>query len=128
MYENEELEALLSLSQEDEEADAQFVRQLFESEIYFLGEIVDDTLPNDEAQIAVVDWETNTGYHFIPAFTSMRMLEQCVAEDQPYVKVKAIDFLMVTQGNVVSLNPGTSLERVFSPEEIEILMSIFKSE
>ena len=126
--ENESLEALLSLAHEDEEADARFVRELFNAEIYFLGEVVgeDDDPEAEEAQISVVDWETAGGHHFIPAFTSLRMLEQSVSEDQSYIKVKAVDFFRATEGNTVSINPGTSLERVISADEVDVLLSIFR--
>ncbi len=127
MQENEELEALLSLAKEDEEADARFVRELFLAEIYFLGEIVGEEDDEDpDAQISVVEWQTASGYHFVPAFTSLRMLEQGVSQDQPYIKVKAGDFLEAVRGNVVSINPGSSLERVISVDESEVLLSIFK--
>jgi hypothetical protein len=127
MQENEELEALLSLAKEDEEADARFVRELFLAEIYFLGEIVGEEDDEDpDAQISVVEWQTASGYHFVPAFTSLRMLEQGVSQDQPYIKVKAGDFLEAVRGNTVSINPGSSLERVISVDESEVLLSIFK--
>jgi len=127
MRENEELEALLSLAKEDEEADARFMRELLVSEIYFLGEIVGEEDEEDpDAQISVVEWETGSGYHFVPAFTSLRMLEQGVSENQPYIKVKAADFLEAVKGNAVSINPGTALERVVSSDEAELLLSIFK--
>ncbi len=127
MQENEELEALLSLAREDEEADARFIRELFLAEIYFLGEVVGEEDEEDpDAQISVVEWQTVSGYHFVPAFTSLRMLEQSVSQDQPYIKVKAGDFLEAVKGNTVSINPGSALERVISVEEAEILLSIYK--
>ncbi len=127
MQENEELEALLSLAKEDEEADARFIRELFLADIYFLGEVVGEEDDEDpDAQISVVEWQTVSGYHFVPAFTSLRMLEQGVSQDQPYVKVRAGDFLEAVKGNIVSINPGSALERVISMEEAEILLSIYK--
>lgn len=127
MQENEELEALLSLAKEDEEADARFIRELFLAEVYFLGEIVGEEDEEDpDAQISVVEWQTVSGYHFVPAFTSLRMLEQGVSQDQPYIKVKAGDFLEAVKGNIVSINPGSALERVISVEESEVLLSIYK--
>ena len=128
MQENESLEALLALARDDEEADARFVRELFQSEIYFLGEVVGDEEGSEDAQISVIDWETAGGHHFIPAFTSLRVLEQAVSEDQPYIKVRAGDFFTATQGNTVSINPATPLERVLSADEVEVLLSIFRTQ
>ena len=58
------------------------------------------------------------GKHYLPIFSSLPRLQAAIREEVSYLKVNAEEFLKMTRGAQVLLNPGSDYGKEFTVEEI----------
>ncbi len=110
----------------------QFLRDFLDAPIFFIQEGTPPphsqltTLnPGDQLKIAPI---TRDGQSFLPIFTSLTRLTAFIPRQVHYIQLRARDFLEITRGAVLVLNPGADYGKEFTPSEIQQLLdgSIFR--
>lgn len=71
--------------------------------------------------LSVHSWQAD-GRTVIPIFSSLPRLQAFVTEEVGYVALNAEEFLRMTLGSVLLLNPGTEYEKEFTPQEAAALL------
>ena len=126
MATTESLEVLLAQATKDPSLESAFLEVFLESDIYCLGEIigeVDESDPEAEMDLDIVHWEDpETEAVMIPFFTSLDAMAEVISEDSDYLQMRAADFLAMTEGETVVLNPELESERAFSAAEVAALL------
>lgn len=122
------LESLLKKACKDRSAVPDFYRELLEGELYILGEAKgpgqvsgdgERIIEGGSIQFFVFDIE---GENQICAYTSLKVLTQCIDQEMTYVRMKARDFLdMLGAGSIFVLNAGAEYGKKFTGPEIEDL-------
>ena len=76
-------------------------------------------------QIRNIDWE---GRPYIPVFSSLRRLQAAIREEVGYLALNALEFMKITQGAELLLNPGSDYGKAFTKDEIASIVdgSIWK--
>ena len=123
------LEIALELAASEPAHRPEFYRLLLESTIFILGssgqmEAMQEgpvTLKAD-TQIQVTNWVRPDGSSVIPFFTSLRALQQAIADDEKYIALPARTFFEITRGAELILNPRSEFGKEFTPEEVEALL------
>jgi hypothetical protein len=119
------LEELLLLASDEVEYRDAFYEKLLESEVFVLGG--EDAQEGEDIQeqetISLMEWESEDGLHAVPFFSSYDLLEEAVGADQLYIKIQtAVLFATVPEMNLV-INPGFDASKLFTPEEVAMLLS-----
>ncbi|MDF2530134.1 MAG: sseB [Gammaproteobacteria bacterium] len=127
-----QLEQQLESALNDPKQAPAFIKSLLDTEVYCLGHLIEDEHHHEhgegcqhDTEVSIVHWEDGRGNSFVPLFTSLDAMTEVVGEDEEYLCVHGIDFLALTEGETVLLNPESELEWAFSPEEVKkILQSL----
>jgi hypothetical protein len=121
-----ELERLLIEAMSDPASRPLFYKELAQSTILTVqrgappAERQERTLePNDEIEIQCVEYE---GQQYIPFFSSLKQLQTVTSKDAAYLELNALDFMKMTLGTPLLLNPGSEYGKEFSPEEVESII------
>lgn len=123
-----ELERLLKLAVSEAEHRPAFFRELLESTVYILGdgEQVQQegniTLDAD-TPVNIQHWEKQDGSSVVPFFSSLRLLQQAVEDEQPFIAMPARVLFEITQGAELFLNPKAEYGKEFYPEEVAQLLA-----
>lgn len=104
--------AFLRASQDPIHA-AEFYRQFIDGVVYFIEqEVASDT--GDAVGIAAL---TIDGTQMLPIFSSVTRLQECIDEEVSYAGVNGLEFLRMTAGATLVLNPSSDISKEISPEE-----------
>jgi hypothetical protein len=76
-------------------------------------------------QVRNIDWN---GKPYIPVFSSLPRLQAVVRSEVSYIALNALEFMKITRGADLILNPGSEFGKEFTKAEIESLLdgSIWK--
>lgn len=121
-----ELERLLIKAMSDPASRSLFYKELAQSTILTVQrgapppERQERTLePDDAIEIQCVEYE---GQQYIPFFSSLAQLQAVTSKDAAYLELNALDFMKMTLGTPLLLNPGSEYGKEFPPEEIESII------
>ena len=110
----------------------QFYRDLLESDIFIVEE---GPAPEKsgrrvltegyQLKVRHMDWN---GKSYIPVFTSLPRLQATIQHEVAYIALNAVEFMKITQGANLLLNPGSDYGKEFTKEEIASIIdgSIFR--
>jgi hypothetical protein len=89
-----------------------FYDLLMKSNVFILGDIIgkkEGTFNiNEDQEFDIQHWENeDDNSPVIPFFTSMQMLQQAIPEDSPYIEIPTSNFMEMTLGVSLVLNPNT---------------------
>lgn len=123
----EQLEKSLEKAVKDPAYRTLFYRTLLDSTVYILAESgVQDKgeliiAPN--AELNIQHWEMQDGLSTIPFFSSLKMLQQAVEdEEQPFMALPVRDLFAMTKGAQLFLNPKCEYGKAFYPQEVAMLL------
>jgi hypothetical protein len=126
------LERSLMRAAEDPAHRPQFYRNLAESNLFIIqhGPPPDrcgTTVLKEGYQLKIQHIDHN-GKPYIPVFSSLIRLQQVLQEEAGYVALNALEFMKITQGAEMLLNPGSDFGKEFTREEIQSIVdgSIWK--
>ncbi|HEX2778327.1 MAG TPA: enhanced serine sensitivity protein SseB C-terminal domain-containing protein [Gemmatimonadaceae bacterium] len=117
------LERSLMRAAKDPAARPQFYRDLAESELY----IIQHDAPPDQAEgtqtlaagmslrIAPVEID---GKEYLPVFSSLPRLQAVLTSEVGYIAINALEFMKITRGAELALNPGSEYGKIFTAAEI----------
>ncbi len=76
-------------------------------------------------QLQHIEWEERS---YIPVFSSLSRLQATIQEEVGYLALNAVEFMKITQGAELLLNPGSDYGKAFTKEEITSIVdgSIWK--
>lgn len=121
-----DLEHLLIMAGEDPAYRPLFYRELVRSNILAIQRGEPPAEPEarvategDKLEIMQTEFE---GKLYIPIFTSLPHLQTVIGETVTYIEVNALEFMKVTQGAPLLLNPGSPYGKEFIPEEIAAIV------
>ena len=80
-----------------------------------------ERVTKSDEQFNLVTWERD-GQSVIPMFSSLRRLEAAVSEPASYIALNAIEFLRMTRGMPLVLNPAQEVGKEFTVAEIEAIL------
>jgi hypothetical protein len=104
----------------------QFYRDFLESEIF----IIQDRVPPERvgrktieagSQLRVQHIEID-GKHYLPVFSSLPRLRAVLQHEAGYMALPARDFLEITKGADLFLNPGSDYGKTFTPAEVASIL------
>ena len=135
MFEPEnDLERSLMKAATDPSHRPQFCRDLLGSVIFLINANqepldVQCGVVQQGTQIGIQPWESN-GVDWLPIFTSLSRLQQCLQVETSYLQLNAKDFFELTKGAHVVLNPKHDYGKEFIPNEIAGMIdgSIFRAQ
>lgn len=84
-------------------------------------EVHEERVTKSDEQFNLVTWERD-GQSVIPIFSSLRRLEAVVVEPAGYVALNALEFLRITRGMPLVLNPAHKVGKEFTVAEIEAIL------
>ena len=119
------LEESLVAAVHDPACRPQFYRDLLESEIYAIQEGVPEsegkvTLAEDtEVRLRMIEWN---GKPFIPIFTSLERLQTVLQDEVGFLSLNALQFMQITQGADLVLNPGSDYGKEFLKDEVASIL------
>ena len=127
-----ELERSLIKATEHPSHQLQFYRELLASDIHVVqqgpamattGKVKRKKGRQVRLQYIEVDGEV-----FLPFFSSMPRLQAAIDDRAKCLTLNAADFLQMTRGAQLLLNPGSPVGKAFTPEEVAALLdgSIFQ--
>ncbi len=70
-------------------------------------------------QLRNIEWE---GKPYIPVFSSLAQLQGAVQEEVGYLALNALEFMKITRGAELLLNPGSDYGKAFTRDEIASLL------
>jgi hypothetical protein len=105
-----------------------FYTALLRAEVFCLGYVVDHAHEgSDECEdehISIMHWEDESGNVFVPFFTSLDAMADLIDEDEQYLCMYGCDFLKMTEGETLLLNPESETEYAFSPEDVKEILAL----
>lgn len=104
----------------------QFYRDLVESDIYIIehgppAEKAGRTVLEQDYQLKIQPIEIN-GKSYLPVFSSLLRLQAVLQHEAGYIAMNALEFLKITQGAELVLNPGSEYAKEFTKEEIQSII------
>lgn len=75
-----------------------------------------------DTQIELQQWMDSNGAHYLPFFTSLDKLQAAVQDETPYIALQGRDFLNLTRGSRMILNPGSPQSQEFTGADVERLL------
>ena len=122
-----DLERSLAKAADDPAHRPQFYRDFLGAEV-FVVEHGPSRRPSGSRTLSVgepVSFMTldREGQAAIPIFTSLSCLQKSISEEAAYLRMQARDFLELTRGSMLILNPGSDFGKEFLPEEVESLLN-----
>lgn len=123
-----ELERLLKLAVSEAAHRPAFFRELLESTVYILGDGEQvqqegEIVLNADTPVNIQHWEKQDGSSVVPFFSSLRLLQQAVEDEQPFIAMPARVLFEITQGAELFLNPKAEYGKEFYPEEVAMLLA-----
>ncbi|MCZ6863138.1 MAG: enhanced serine sensitivity protein SseB C-terminal domain-containing protein [Alphaproteobacteria bacterium] len=110
----------------------QFYRDIVESDFFLVQhgpppEQSCSTVIKEGSQLDFQNMEFN-GKHYIPVYSSLHRLQAALQEDAGYIALNALEFMKLTHGAELLLNPGSDFGKEFSKVEIQSIIdgSIWK--
>jgi len=91
------------------------------TELYCLGEVVENVADPDGSDLILTSWEDVDGNTFIPCFTSYDNMGTILEEDTSYVLLQGHDLFTLVNDDVVIINPELSNELVLHREDLNKL-------
>ncbi|MBI4717685.1 MAG: enhanced serine sensitivity protein SseB C-terminal domain-containing protein [Planctomycetes bacterium] len=121
-----ELERLLVQALRSPASRPQFYQEFLRSNVFVIrtGPPPAETrcrVAGEGETLSVHSWQAE-GRTVIPIFSSLPRLQAFITEDVGYVSLSAEEFLRMTLGSVLLLNPGTEYEKEFTPQEAAALL------
>jgi len=122
-----DLEKALHKAAADHNMAPAFYEELMESKIYILGRPEEEnvgkfTLEEEQALI-IQHWEREEDKSpVVPFFTSLKMLQQAIESDEPYLELPTSVLFQLTMGAPLVLNPNSEFGMEFDPEDIAVLL------
>jgi hypothetical protein len=110
------LERSLVAAATDPAARPQFYRDLASSDLFVIQE--PDTPPQ---QLNIRPIEVN-GHDCLPVFSSLGRLQRFIDREVGYAGMNALEFMKITRGAHLLLNPGSDYGKEFLPEEIASIL------
>ena len=126
------LEESLIKASEDASHRPQFYKDFLEADVFIIEESSslrkegDITLEKDEElRLMSIDIE---GKPYLPIFSSLQRLQSAIEEEVSYIAINSLEFLKMTQGAEIILNPGADFGKEFTQSEITSILdgSIWK--
>jgi len=122
-----DLEKALHKAAADHNKAPAFYEALMESKIFVLGKPEEEDTGNftleEEQAVIIQHWERETDQSpVVPFFTSLQMLQQAIASDEPYLELTTVDLFQLTMGAPLVLNPNSEFGMEFDPEDIALLL------
>ncbi|MEJ2124797.1 MAG: enhanced serine sensitivity protein SseB C-terminal domain-containing protein [Alphaproteobacteria bacterium] len=121
-----ELERLLIKAMSDAASRPLFYRELAQSNIFTVqrdapsAERQEHTINAGETiEIHHIEYE---GQQYIPIFSSLAQLQAVTSSDVAYLEVNALDFMKITLGTPLLLNPGSEYGKEFPPSEVAAIL------
>lgn len=104
----------------------QFYRDLAEADLFIiqegpLPEVSGKTVLRESQTIQVRHMEWN-GKAYIPVFSSLPRLQAALQEEVGYLALNSIEFMKITRGTELILNPGSDYGKEFTKNEIASLI------
>lgn len=120
--ENDLEDALMKAANDPSNAPA-FYRQFSDGVVYFIQQQV---ASDDGNAVGIASMEVN-GTRYLPIFTSVLRIQQAIDDEVTYAGVNGIEFLRMTAGSPVLLNPGSDYGKEILPDEAAAIVdgSIF---
>jgi hypothetical protein len=117
------LEELFLLAAEEVEYREAFYEKLLNSDIFVLGG--EDASEGEVAdgELSLLEWESEEGVRAIPFFTKYSYLEEAVGENHLYLQINAAILFASIAGSNAVMNPGFEESKMFSPEELEMILT-----
>jgi hypothetical protein len=120
------LESSLVKAESDPAHRPQFYKDLIKEDLFIVqeGPIPDKSgkiiLEEDTSiQIKNIEWE---GRPYVPVFSSLQRLQTAIQEEVGYMALNALEFMKITKGAELLLNPGSDYGKAFTKEEISALI------
>lgn len=120
------LEESLVNAVNDPAARPQFYRDLIAADIFVMreGAPPEQTGPitlneSDEVALRMIEWN---GAPFIPIFTSLQRMQEVLKEESAYLSLNALQFMQLTAGADLVLNPGSEFGKEFRKDEIAAIL------
>ncbi len=122
------LEKLLRIGKTDNEALRQFHTALLQSNIYVFG-----TAPQEHqsgeiipagASVQIRSWRAADGSPYIPIFTSLEILRHAATKEEPYLLMPCRDFMALTLGATLVVNPNSAFAYRLAPEHVRSLLEV----
>lgn len=126
------LEKSLITAASDPAYRSQFYRDLVDADFFIIQE---GPVPESSGRVVLskgmplqlrnIEWE---GRPYIPVFSSLPRLQSAIREEVAYLALNALEFMKITQGAELLLNPGSDYGKAFTREEIASIVdgSIWK--
>lgn len=117
------LERSLMRAAKDPAARPQFYRDLAESDIYLVQHGAE---PPEEPSATTLETGTTLriapveieGKQYLPIFSSLPRLQAVIAGEVAYIALNAVEFMKITRGAELVLNPGSEYGKIFTAPEI----------
>ncbi len=126
MNNEKSIEQLLVQASEEPEYREAFYEKLLDLEVFVLGgdDAKEGEVVEEEGSISLLEWESAEGVRAIPFFTSYDLLAKAVGEEHLYLPIQAaVLFATVPDMNLV-MNPGFDASKMFTSEEIEMMLTM----
>jgi hypothetical protein len=121
-----DLERSLIAAAKDPAHRPQFYRDFLSSDIF----VIEDAPPGEStgpraiqkgSQISLLTYERD-GNRIIPIFSSLPRMQTFIKREASYIAMPAPDFLKMTRGATLVLNPGCDYGKEFTPGEIASIL------
>ncbi|HEX2951687.1 MAG TPA: enhanced serine sensitivity protein SseB C-terminal domain-containing protein [Armatimonadota bacterium] len=120
------LEVSLMKAATDPSHKPQFYRDLVDSDIFIIHK---NAMPGSNGQIELpkgytlkIRRTTINGKPYLPIFSSLTRLQCFVQEETTYLTLNALNFMEITQGADLVLNPTSDYGKEFSKEEVAAII------
>jgi hypothetical protein len=121
-----ELEQLLVKAMSDPASRPLFYRELAQSTIFAIQRGVPPTerqeLTVKEGDLIELQQIEHDGKEYIPIFSSLAQLQAVAPDDVAYLELNALDFMKMTLGTPLFLNPGSEYGKEFPPGEVAAIL------
>jgi len=132
--EENSLERALRVAVTDSSSIADFYRELFESEVYVIGNSVceeDDGAqeedgapsPQPEVRVSIQSWLRSDGSPVTPFFSSLSVLQRSISRQMSYLLLPARTLFELTAGAALVLNPKSAYSKELLSHEVASLLA-----
>lgn len=117
-------ELLETASRENDHAELWY-EALLQAEVFVITDGRANESEESEAKttLGFASWEKPDGALVIPAYSSLEILQDCVKEDTPYLKIACLDFFSIVKGCYVMIDANESGGYEFSPEQLSAILN-----
>src|SRR5262245_36368905 len=118
-----QFERILMKAASDPAQRPQFYKDLTGAELFFIQE---GPLPEKNERIVLEEEQSlqireieQNGKRYIPVFSSLPRLQAVIESEVSFMALNALEFMKITRGAELILNPGSDYAKEFTREEIE---------